>query len=309
MPAPELIVWQKIREQQLGVKFRRQYVYGSRIVDFFAPTIRLGIEIDGDSHFLDEFERRRELASDAQLASVGILILRFANNDVMQNLNGVLTTISDAVRDRASIPHLNPPPAPQREENHSVLAIAIILSLFLAAPVFAAIVPPECAEGLANVQACGLPALIGVFARVAQFVFGIAGVIALVMFLYGGFKWLTSGGSPEKVKDGQSLVVNTVIALFIIFGAYAGVQFLIGAVRGERAAESGKVFVEGERCKKGEKEGVALRFPSGLKCVADCGDTELADEGYREMAPTPELECIAGITSTPGRECCRPAPR
>ncbi|MDO8599192.1 MAG: DUF559 domain-containing protein, partial [bacterium] len=53
MPAPELILWQRIRNEQLGVKFRRQHSIGSAIVDFYAPSVRLAIELDGESHYVD----------------------------------------------------------------------------------------------------------------------------------------------------------------------------------------------------------------------------------------------------------------
>ena len=55
MPQPELRLWYYIRKEQLGVKFRRQYVIDNRILDFYSPQIKLGIELDGDSHFVDTF--------------------------------------------------------------------------------------------------------------------------------------------------------------------------------------------------------------------------------------------------------------
>lgn len=108
MPAPELILWQKIRGKQLGVKFRRQYAIEiplrGRILDFYAPSIKLGIEIDGDSHFKNEESRKRELIKDNELfENYGIKVIRFLNSDIMKNLDGVLTVISKEI---------NPPPTP-----------------------------------------------------------------------------------------------------------------------------------------------------------------------------------------------------
>lgn len=71
MPMPEKILWAKIRNQQLGVKFRRQHGIGRYIVDFYCPECALVIELDGDSHYQegaqeydairDEFMRSMEL--------------------------------------------------------------------------------------------------------------------------------------------------------------------------------------------------------------------------------------------------------
>lgn len=94
MPAPELIIWQKIRREQLGVKFRRQYTIENRILDFYAPRIKLGIEIDGESHFSNLEDREKELQKDKDFfVKHKIKILRFHNAEVMKNLEGVLTVI------------------------------------------------------------------------------------------------------------------------------------------------------------------------------------------------------------------------
>ena len=50
-PAPENILWNKIKCNQLGIKFRRHYGIGRYIADFYSPQIKLLIELDGDSHY------------------------------------------------------------------------------------------------------------------------------------------------------------------------------------------------------------------------------------------------------------------
>lgn len=91
MPAPELMLWQKIRREQLGVKFRRQYTIENRILDFYAPKIKLGIEIDGESHFSNLENREKELQKDKDFfIKHKIKILRFLNTEVIKNLEGVL---------------------------------------------------------------------------------------------------------------------------------------------------------------------------------------------------------------------------
>jgi hypothetical protein len=58
-------------------------------------------------------------------------------------------------------------------------------------------------------------------------ILGIIGSIALIMFIYGGFTWLTSGGSAENVKRGREIIVWAAIGLIVIFLSYGLVKFLI----------------------------------------------------------------------------------
>ncbi|OGL70505.1 hypothetical protein A3C17_04010 [Candidatus Uhrbacteria bacterium RIFCSPHIGHO2_02_FULL_53_13] len=74
-----------------------------------------------------------------------------------------------------------------------------------------------------------VPLLIG---RVIQAVLGISGSIALLMFVWGGFLWLTSAGKPERIKSGQDTLLWSVIGIAVIFGAYAIVNFLITSASG-----------------------------------------------------------------------------
>ena len=110
MPAPELVLWQKIRFKQLGVKFRRQYAFGNRIFDFYAPQLRLAIEVDGATHFFDEEGRRQELVWDKMMWSqYKIFVLRVLNSDMMRNLDGVVIKIQETIELLAN-PYLIPPP-------------------------------------------------------------------------------------------------------------------------------------------------------------------------------------------------------
>lgn len=59
-----------------------------------------------------------------------------------------------------------------------------------------------------------------------NFIFGITGSLALLMFVYGGFVWLTSGGSPEKIGQGKKILINSVIAIIITLGAALIVSFV-----------------------------------------------------------------------------------
>lgn len=102
MPLPEVLIWQKIRNEQLGVKFRRQYTMGNRILDFYSPEIKLGIEIDGESHFINARSRQDEIMRDRNLNNVGIKVLRFTNIDVCSNLGEVCLEVLKEVEARLS---------------------------------------------------------------------------------------------------------------------------------------------------------------------------------------------------------------
>jgi very-short-patch-repair endonuclease len=92
----ELRLWQKLRNKQLGVDFRRQHPAGNFILDFYCPALRLAIELDGGQHAeikaLDRDEKRRRW-----LAERGATLLRYWNSEVTENLTGVLEDIAAKV--------------------------------------------------------------------------------------------------------------------------------------------------------------------------------------------------------------------
>lgn len=97
MTAPETILWAKIRDRRLnGHKFKRQYSVGDYILDFYCPAKRLAIELDGDSHYEDDAQKSDEIR-DKFLRSNNITVLRFTNDDVMKNLQGILEKIDKAI--------------------------------------------------------------------------------------------------------------------------------------------------------------------------------------------------------------------
>ncbi len=107
MPLPEIILWQQIRSNKLSLKFRRQYSVGDYILDFYAPAIKLGIEVDGDTHFRNEQAKNKDSLRDKALGKDGILVLRFTNNEVRYSLNGVVRKIKLVIKNIH--PHLISP--------------------------------------------------------------------------------------------------------------------------------------------------------------------------------------------------------
>ncbi len=88
---PERLLWSRLRRRQLGVRFLRQRPIGDYIVDFFAATPRLVIEVDGLSHDDERFEydSRRQ----TRLEESGYTVLRFTNDEILQDLDAVLDQI------------------------------------------------------------------------------------------------------------------------------------------------------------------------------------------------------------------------
>jgi len=86
-------IWYHIRYRALGPRFRRQHPIGPFIADFASIGVRLVIELDGSQHRDSTYDTRR----DEYMRSQSWSVLRFWSWDVMQNLDGVLAGISDAV--------------------------------------------------------------------------------------------------------------------------------------------------------------------------------------------------------------------
>src|SRR5262249_6717385 len=94
----EKLLWYSLRHRQLcGLKFRRQYPVGSYVLDFYCHEYRLCIELDGDQHY-ESAGTQHDTQRQAFLASHGIHTLRFSNREVLQNLEGVLLQIVEAVK-------------------------------------------------------------------------------------------------------------------------------------------------------------------------------------------------------------------
>jgi very-short-patch-repair endonuclease len=110
------LIWNELRAHRLnGASFRRQAPIGPYVADFVCHAANLVIELDGGQHFEDT-NMKRDARRDAFLASKGFHVLRFNNNDVMANRQGVLETIASALADAPS------PPLPRkrgRESRHA----------------------------------------------------------------------------------------------------------------------------------------------------------------------------------------------
>ena len=94
----ENLLWQALRNNHLDVKFRRQVAIGPYIADFICHELNLIVEADGGQHC--------ESAHDAErtkfMNSEGFDVLRFWNNEITDNLEGVITVLKEKIRSKES---------------------------------------------------------------------------------------------------------------------------------------------------------------------------------------------------------------
>jgi len=112
-------LWSRLRGEQLGVAFRRQHPVKGYIVDFYAPAVKLAIEVDGGQH---SGSLRDELRTTA-LTRHGISVLRFWNNEVLENTDGVVIAIQTVLALRASPTPSPSLPLPGGEDASTAVAL------------------------------------------------------------------------------------------------------------------------------------------------------------------------------------------
>jgi len=90
----EKMLWKHLRNKQFyGLKFFRQYSIGPYIIDFYCPQLELAIELDGSQHAENDIREYDAVRTD-YLKEHRLKVIRFWNNDVLSNINGVLEKIT-----------------------------------------------------------------------------------------------------------------------------------------------------------------------------------------------------------------------
>lgn len=86
----EAKLWHEIRDRRLErIKFRRQVPIGSYIVDFVCLEAKLVVELDGGQHSASSYDERR----DAELKAIGFRVLRFWNEEILNEIDAVCDTL------------------------------------------------------------------------------------------------------------------------------------------------------------------------------------------------------------------------
>jgi very-short-patch-repair endonuclease len=95
MTAAERLFWRAVRDRQVeGAKFRRQFPIGPYVVDFVCLDARLIVELDGGQHA----DSIKDEDRTAWLQGEGFDVIRFWNNEVQENLGGVLWSVAEALK-------------------------------------------------------------------------------------------------------------------------------------------------------------------------------------------------------------------
>ena len=101
-PTPaESVLWDLLKKDKSGFHFRRQHIIDHFIVDFVCLKKRLILEIDGDIH---DFQRERDSERDQRLETLGFEMVRYSNNQVLQNIDLVINDIKKHIEARCSNP-------------------------------------------------------------------------------------------------------------------------------------------------------------------------------------------------------------
>ena len=83
------------------LRFRRQYIVGNYIVDFYCHQAKLVVELDGSQHY-DPEGKKKDIERTHYLENQGLLVLRFSNLDVLRQFRGVCEAIDLTAQERAA---------------------------------------------------------------------------------------------------------------------------------------------------------------------------------------------------------------
>ena len=92
MTFSEVLLWNELKQNQLGFRFSRWIPIGEYIVDFYCKDLMLAIEVGGDSHYHDD-QPEKDKKRQQRLESLGVHFLRFDDIDIKRNMNWVLEQI------------------------------------------------------------------------------------------------------------------------------------------------------------------------------------------------------------------------
>lgn len=106
----EDLLWNYLKAGQLGVKFRRQHPASNYVLDFYAHSIKLAVEIDGSIHSLEEV-KKNDIDRQKSLEGKGIFFLRFTNQQIKHELEKIIPMISQKIKELSRpVVHLQGPP-------------------------------------------------------------------------------------------------------------------------------------------------------------------------------------------------------
>lgn len=96
MTKSEVMIWLKLKNKKQGERFLRQFSINRYVVNFYCPNLKLAIEIDGDSHLLNEsieYDKIRQ----TEIETLGIKFLGFTNEQIKNKLTDVIDEINKEI--------------------------------------------------------------------------------------------------------------------------------------------------------------------------------------------------------------------
>lgn len=167
------------------------------------------------------------------------------------------------------------------------------------------VIPPSCIDKGSAGGAPSLDCVVETFVSVARIFFGLSGSFALLMFVIGGFYYITSAGSEEKVKKGKEYIRNAVTGLVIILTAAYGIEYGMNSLLGKTGC-LGTAYTDSSGKAQCCSDGVVGTITTGVakgtqKCIKGTGDKacEEVAPGYMRDDITQRTDkganCIRGI--------------
>ena len=98
MTEAEAVMWERLRRMPRPYSFRRQHIIGDYIVDFACLSKKLVVEVDGEYHYIDEQMMLDSIRTEF-LNRMGFCVIRFTNEQVINNINGVVAQIEELIYD------------------------------------------------------------------------------------------------------------------------------------------------------------------------------------------------------------------
>jgi hypothetical protein len=145
----------------------------------------------------------------------------------------------------------------------TVAAAALLLPTLAAAQTLGPLIPPSCltqqrfqdGKPLPR-QECGLPEMVELAVNASRLMLGLLGSVTFLVFIYGGFTWLTAGGNTERVRQGRKIFEGAIVGLVIVLSSWVIINFVIAALTGTAPGEPVRLFPG-----QGRNEGAPFQTP------------------------------------------------
>jgi len=170
-----------------------------------------------------------------------------------------------------------------------LLIICLFLLLLGARASLAALVPDDGKKDLGNYE---LNDFLFLAVNVSQWILGIVGSLALLMFVYGGLTFVLSGGSAQAVDKGKKILIGAVIGLAIVFASWTIIRFSMSALGLNWDGTSA----------------VPTQISPGISPAQDAGCTAKANDGYScvNNPSTTAYDCVKNLCGgSETRMCCK----